>query len=110
MQALTSQALIMQESIGRMHESIRNTDQAISSMLGNHWPQEGGDAVLINVLLRMTQSIEEADTRIGRVLLNAMIRTTTRHASKSKSKSAPPASKTPGVTLVQLSESSSGDA
>ena len=107
LQALTSQALSMQESMNRMHESIRNTDQAITSMLGNHWPREGGDLVLINVLLRMTQSIEEADTRIGRVLLNAMIRTTARHASRSKAKSTPPDSKTPGVTLVHLSESSS---
>ena len=90
-----------------MHESIRHTDRAISSMLGNRWPQEGGDAVLINVLLKMTRSAEEADTRIGRVLLDAMIRTTTRPATKAKPKAEPPH---PGVTLVTLSESSSGDA
>ena len=110
LQALTSQALAMQESMGRMHDSIRNTDQAIASMLGNYWPREGGDMVLINVLLKMTQTIEEADSRIGRILLNAMIRTSTRHASRAKAKSTPPDSATPGVTMVHLSESSSDDA
>ena len=109
-QALTSQALILQASIDRMHQNMRDAGQAISAMLGNQWPQEGGDAILISVLLGMTRSVEEADARISRVLLNAMIQTTTRPAQRSKPKSAPPIVKTPGVTVVDLSESSSGDA
>ena len=71
-------------------------------MIGHRWPEEGGDSMLIRTLLQLTRNAEEADEKIGEMLLQAMIETRARPPRE-----APPAVK--GVTVVDLSGSSEDD-
>ena len=102
MQELTYQALSMRECCDRMHREIRDAGEAITAMIGHRWPEEGGDSMLIRTLLQLTRNAEEADEKIGKMLLDAMIETTPRTPRQ-----APPTVQ--GVTVVNLSDSSSGD-
>ena len=85
-----------------MYRGWKDAEAWMVNMIGHRWPDHGGDTMLIRTLLQLTRNSEEADKKIGEILLQAMIET------KARPPRVPPQA-AKGVTIVDLSGSSEDD-
>ena len=82
-----------------MYRGWKDAEAWMVNMIGHRWPDHGGDTMLIRTLLQLTRNSEEADKKIGEILLKATVETRARPPRV-------PPQEIPGVIRVDLSDSS----